>query len=62
MKENNDIIIGTLMVVTGLILIVITPLGVIWMLNTLFNLGLIYEFKTWCAALVFTVMLHGNRK
>lgn len=42
--------------------IVLSPLGTIWMLNTLFGLGLAYTFKTWLAALILNGMFTVNVK
>lgn len=43
-------------------LIWIAPLLTLWMLNTLFGLGLAYTFKTWCAALILNGILTVNVK
>lgn len=42
--------------------VVLTPFGTLFMLNTLFNLGLTYTFKTWVAALILNGMVTVNVK
>lgn len=42
--------------------IILTPFGTLFMLNTLFNLGLAYTFKTWVAALILNGMVTVNVK
>lgn len=42
--------------------IILTPFGTLFMLNTLFNLGLTYTFKTWVAALILNGMVTVNVK
>ena len=42
--------------------VVLTPFGTLFMLNTLFNLGLAYTFKTWVAALILNGMVTVNVK
>ena len=34
------------------ILVLTTPIALIWALNTLFGLGIAYTMKTWAAALI----------
>ena len=43
-------------------LIVIGPTVFIWSLNTLFNLGIEYNFNTWCASFVITALFASQRK
>lgn len=40
----------------------LAPFGTIFMLNTLFSLGLAYTLKTWLAALILNGMLTVNVK
>lgn len=42
--------------------IVLSPIATVWMLNTLFGLGLAYGLKTWAAALILNGMLTVNVK
>lgn len=42
--------------------VLFAPFGTIFMLNTLFSLGLAYTFKTWLAALILNGMLTVNVK
>lgn len=51
-----------LMLVLIVAVIVLTPFGTLFMLNTLFNLGLAFTFKTWLAALILNGMLTVNVK
>lgn len=39
-----------------IVIVIFTPLAVIWALNTLFNLGIAYNFLTWLAALVLVAI------
>lgn len=41
---------------------ILSPLGTVWMLNTLFGLGLAYTFKTWLAALILNWLVTVNVK
>ena len=50
------------MQIAGLILLIVViltvgPLLTLFMLNTLFGLGLAYSFKTWFAALLLNVLI-----
>lgn len=54
----SDIAIFVLIVFAS----IVTPYATLWMLNTLFGLGLAYTFKTWCAALILNWMLTVNVK
>ena len=42
-------------------LIVLIPFGLIWSVNTLFNLSILYTFKNWLASMVLIILL-GNTK
>lgn len=43
--------------------VILAPLSVIWALNTLFALGIAYNFWTWLAVLVLTAAFgNGNVK
>jgi hypothetical protein len=46
--------------IIGVILHAISPLALIWSLNTLFNLGIPYSLKTWLAGLllIYVVRFH----
>jgi hypothetical protein len=55
MKHYIVNLMTTIVLVALVIAIVIlTPLAVIWALNTLFNLGIAYNFWTWLAMAVLT--------
>jgi len=38
-------------------LIILGPLAVIWALNTLFSMGIVYTFWTWLAVVVLQTMI-----
>lgn len=53
--------------IAGLILLIavimtVGPLLTLFMLNTLFGLGLAYSFKTWFAALLMNVLITAKFK
>jgi hypothetical protein len=50
------LLIGPLVLLV-LVLAVLSPLGLVWALNTLFGLGIAYTFKSWVAGLVLLVLL-----
>lgn len=68
--KDRDVLKGTVfLTVIALIiaaLIIFVPLGFIWSLNTLFQLGIAYTLKTWAAALIlimlFSVKSYNERK
>jgi fumarate reductase subunit D len=45
------------LVLLVLILAVLSPLGLVWAINTLFGLGIAYTVKSWVAGLVLLVLL-----
>lgn len=51
----NLFLIGILAVV----IVIAWPFILIWSLNTLFHLGILFTFKTWIAALILCAMLGG---
>ncbi len=48
--KDNVVLVSLFILIIGLI--IIGPLLSIWALNTLFNLGIAYNFYTWLAALL----------
>lgn len=48
-----------MIVLLALAAIVLSPLGLIWSLNTLFSLAITYTLKNWFAALVLMVCMGG---
>ena len=55
------------MAIFGLVLLIVAivtagPLLTLFMLNTLFGLGLAYTFKTWFAALLLNVLITAKIK
>lgn len=44
----------------ALTLMIVSPLLVIWALNTLFGCGIIITFWTWCAALILLGAIKGT--
>jgi len=48
----HDVTFGSIIIVVGFILLVFIPIILIWSLNTLFGLGIAYNFWTWLAALI----------
>ncbi len=54
--------LGILLIV-GLViaLLVLSPLAIIWALNTLFLLAIPYNLWTWLAVVVLLVLLGGSR-
>ncbi len=53
-SKMDTFLIAAIVIVAALV----TPLGGIWALNTLFGLGIAYTFKTWLAALVLGAILN----
>lgn len=49
-----------LLILIVVALIVIGPLLLIWALNTLFGLGIDYNFWTWCAAAILGAAAKAN--
>jgi len=43
-----------------IVLFVFGPLATIWALNTIFNVGVAYSFKTWLATLVLCATVSGS--
>lgn len=43
-----------------LFLIWMGPIGFIWAVNTLFNVGIAYTFKNWLASLVLLFLVQGS--
>lgn len=56
MKTNNILFFGLVLFVV----IVLSPFGVIWAVNTLFNLNIEYSFDTWVAIVFLKYFLAVN--
>ena len=54
--------IGALIIFVIIALVVLGPLLLIWALNTLFGLGIDYNFWTWCAALILGAAIKARIK
>ncbi len=50
--------IGLLLIIVGLI--IVGPLLAIWSLNTLFGLGIAYNFYTWLAAAILGAIVKSK--
>ena len=44
-----------------ILLVVFGPLGFIWAINTLFDLGIEYTLKTWAASAIVGILLSSSR-
>lgn len=51
---------GLLLVLIVVVLLVIGPLATIWALNTLFALGIAYNFWTWLAVIVLGTAIRAR--
>lgn len=49
-----------LLILIVVALVAIGPLLLIWALNTLFGLGIEYNFWTWCAAFILSAAAKAN--
>lgn len=58
---KDEFIIGFLILFVVL-LIIVGPLLTIWSLNTLFGLGIAYNFFTWLAALLLGAVIKSSVK
>ena len=58
MKLKNPLLFITLI----LAVIIFFPLATIWSLNTLFQIGIAYTFKTWLAAVFLQMVTFGSIK
>ena len=41
-------------------LVGLIPFGIIWSLNTLFSMGILYTFKTWAATTILSSIVYGS--
>lgn len=48
------------LIVLAVCFVALFPFIVIWSLNTLFNLGLLYTWQTWLASLILTSVVSGS--
>ena len=55
-KDKQHALLGLAFILFCILVIIFAPLGTIWVLNTLFNLGIVYTFKTWLASFLFTAI------
>ena len=55
-------IITAMVAVTGLIWRIIIPFMLIFCLNTLFKLGIAYDFTSWLASVIFIFLVLGALK
>lgn len=58
MELKNPLLFFTLI----LAVIIFFPLATIWSLNTLFQIGIAYTFKTWLAAVFLQMVTFGSIK
>lgn len=49
-----------LIILLVFLIIIFGPFISIWSLNTLFNLGIDYTFKTWLAAIILSSIIYGS--
>lgn len=49
-----------ILLISALLVITFFPLATIWSLNTLFQLGIAYTFKTWLAAIFLQMVTFGG--
>ncbi len=52
----------SMLVILIICLIIIWPVVIIWALNTVFNLGIAYTFKTWIAVFILMVVFNNSKK
>ena len=57
--QKNFIIV--LLIILIIVLIIFGPIIIIWALNTLFKLGILYNFKTWLATLILSGSIGGSK-
>lgn len=55
MSKTTEIISILVVVILAGLLIAFTPLAIIWALNTLFGLGIAYNFWSWLAVVVLNL-------
>jgi hypothetical protein len=58
MKKNIAVVLGGVLITA---VVVVVPLIQIWVLNTLFNVGVGYTFQTWLASLLLGMLITGTR-
>lgn len=51
---------GLLLVLIVVVLLILGPLATIWALNTLFALGIVYNFWTWLAVIVLGAAIRAR--
>lgn len=62
MLSKSDVIAAVFAVLVILLAITFVPFAIIWALNTLFALGIVYSFWTWLATLVLSLTWFSNHK
>ena len=58
----NNLTYQILIVLLVVCLALWVPIGIIWALNTLFGLSIIYSVKTWAAALLLSMIIGASKK
>lgn len=53
--KDNTLLVGLLLLIV--VLIIVGPLLTIWALNTLFSLGIAYNFYTWLATVILATAI-----
>lgn len=53
----KDITLGLIVILAAIAIIVCWPMGVIWSLNTLFDLHIPMDFRAWLAVVVLVSVL-----
>jgi hypothetical protein len=64
MSENGGaagIVVILAVVALLVVALVLSPLAIIWALNTLFLLAIPYNFWTWLAVVVLLILLGGSK-
>lgn len=56
----KDATLGLLVILFAILAMVLWPMGVIWSVNTLFDLHIPMNFRTWLATVILVTMLRFN--
>ncbi len=61
MSEKAGIVVILALIALFVVALVLSPLAIIWALNTLFLLAIPYNFWTWLAVVVLLLLLGGSK-
>lgn len=56
----KDLTLGLLVILVAILAMILWPAGVIWSLNTLFDLHIPMNFRTWLATVILVTLLRLN--